>query len=142
MTLTIDASGVTLESEQSRNLYKWAMFERVVWFGKSGIGIQYANALNGIAVSVNAFADEAHAEAFAARATELLAASGQDTASRIRPQLKETKLNCSCGQSLQGLEQPRCPECGRQFSTLTLTTLAFLQAPFLRRLLQVRAIRS
>jgi hypothetical protein len=50
MTLTIDTSGVTLESEQSRNLYKWAMFERVVWFGKSGIGIQYANALNGIAV--------------------------------------------------------------------------------------------
>lgn len=142
MTLTIDASGVTLESDQSRSLYKWSMFERVVRFGKSGIGIQFASALNGVAVSINAFADEAHAEAFAARATELLAASGQDTASRIRPQLKETKLNCSCGQSLQGLEHRRCPECGRQFSTLTLTTLAILQKPFLRRLLHLGSIRS
>lgn len=130
----LTTAGVSLEQAQSSHTLNWSMFERVVRFGNNDVGLQYTGMWNGVAIPASAFADAHAADAFALRAQRLMAASGHDQSSRLKQVLADTKLRCSCGQALLGLESAQCPECGRRLSTTTLKSLEFVQTPLIRKL--------
>jgi len=132
VTVTASAPGITIAITNHSTTYPWKLFDQVVQV-PGFIAVTLTNTGSGITIPLAAFQSPEAASMFQAGLHELMTASGHERTSRVTSQLREHSILCgACGHDLRGLETPRCPECGRGLTVLSLTIFTALQLPWWR----------
>jgi len=128
--VTVSETGVTIvEPHRSAGL-SWPLFTRVI--ARPGcVVLERDDLWSSVVIPTIQFDSPVDAAAFALEAATLHDASGAGEQAQLSERLAKFDLACTdCGYPLRGLAEPRCPECGRMITAMTLRCMDVLQTPF------------
>ncbi|MBI1189267.1 MAG: hypothetical protein GC200_01110 [Tepidisphaera sp.] len=134
-SVTLRPDGITYETDVATVNYRWNAFEDVRRL-PGHISLDWADLKGAILIPIGAFDTDDDADHWCAAAKGALEHSDYGQAGRTKAFLSTYPINCGkCGQSLRGLREQRCPECGETFSTYRLKLWHTLRFPLWRLVL-------
>lgn len=134
ITVRLHPDGIWYETASHTVLNRWRVFEKVVHL-PDHLAIVHVAGYTGMVIPRTAFKDQQHIDLWTVEVERYLDAAGHSEAKRVAAYIEREPINCKdCGHDLRGLRNPRCPECGRRITLLTLWSWHILNrkpaAPF------------
>lgn len=140
--VTLSPDGITYETDIATANYRWSAFEDVRRL-HGHISLDWTDVRGALLVPIAAFDSDAEADAWCAAAKNALEQSDYGQVGRSKAFLNAHHLDCGkCRQSLRGLRELRCPECGETFGTFRLRLWQSLQYPLWRSVLARLGVHS